>query len=70
MCCSCLGCWVDSFFFFVYRFREWFDWFFFLNFKFVIVVFVLGVGRFGVWVVFVDSVFGLLVFFVFLCLGC
>ena len=37
---------------------------FFLNFKFVIVVFVLGVGRFGVWVVFVDSVLGLLVFFV------
>ena len=37
---------------------------FFLNLKFVIVVLVLGVGRFGVWVVFVASVLGLFVFFV------
>ena len=58
------GVGLMSFFFFVYRFREWFDWFFFKNLKFVIVVLVLGVGRFGVWVVFVASVLGLLVFFV------
>ena len=41
---------------------------FFSNFKFVIVVFVIGVCRFGVWVVFVISVFGLFCF-CFVCLG-
>jgi len=41
---------------------------FFSNLKFVIVCFVIGVCRFGVWVVFVISVLGLFVF-CFVCLG-
>jgi len=40
------GVGLIGYFFLFYRFREWFDWFFFLNFKFVIVGFVIGVGRF------------------------
>ena len=65
LCCCCLGCWVDEFFFFLFIVLEsGLTGFFLKNLKFVIVVLVLGVGRFGVWVVFVDSVLGLLVFFV------
>ena len=41
---------------------------FFSNFKFVIVGFVIGVCRFGVWVVFVICVLGLLGFCL-VCLG-
>ena len=50
-CAVVLVCCVGSidFFFLFYRFREWFDWFFFYI-EFVIVCFVIGVGRFGVWV--------------------
>ena len=55
----CVGS-IDFFFCFIVLESGLTGFFFYI--EFVIVCFVIGVGRFGVWVVFVMSVFGVVCF--------